>query len=132
MQWHVVCLAIGFSVLLPSAARPQTAAQLQELKRQVDALEKQLLVKGGDPNHQRITEIGGSRVHLTERPVVDDVLGGLLALGVAVLTVGAFIIILDSCYSGTEAFGELFFENLGYSIRSFEYSGPQRGVTPRA
>jgi hypothetical protein len=38
------------------------------------------------------------------------------------------IIILDSCYSGTEAFGELFFENLGYSIRSFEYSGPQRGV----
>jgi hypothetical protein len=40
----------------------------------------------------------------------------------------SIIIILDSCYSGTEAFGELFFENLGYSIRSFEYSGPQRGV----
>lgn len=38
------------------------------------------------------------------------------------------VIILDSCYSGTEAFGELFFENLGYSVRSFEYSGPQRGV----
>src|SRR5712692_10544746 len=38
------------------------------------------------------------------------------------------VIILDSCYSGTEAFGELFFENLGYSIRSFDYSGPQRGV----
>jgi hypothetical protein len=38
------------------------------------------------------------------------------------------VIILDSCYSGTEAFGELFFENLGYSIRSMEYSGPQRGV----
>lgn len=40
----------------------------------------------------------------------------------------SIIIILDSCYSGTEAFGELFFENLGYSIRSFEYSGPQRGI----
>lgn len=40
----------------------------------------------------------------------------------------SIVIILDSCYSGTEAFGELFFENLGYSIRSFEYSGPQRGV----
>ncbi len=40
----------------------------------------------------------------------------------------SIVIILDSCYSGTEAFGELFFENLGYSIRSFDYSGPQRGV----
>jgi hypothetical protein len=40
----------------------------------------------------------------------------------------SIVIILDSCYSGTEAFGELFFENLGYSVRSFEYSGPQRGV----
>jgi hypothetical protein len=40
----------------------------------------------------------------------------------------SIVIILDSCYSGTEAFGELFFENLGYAIRSFEYSGPQRGV----
>jgi hypothetical protein len=40
----------------------------------------------------------------------------------------AVVIILDSCYSGTEAFGTVFFENLGYSVRSFEYSGPQRGV----
>jgi uncharacterized caspase-like protein len=38
------------------------------------------------------------------------------------------VIILDSCYSGTEAFGAVFFENLGYSVRSFDYSGPQRGV----
>jgi uncharacterized caspase-like protein len=40
----------------------------------------------------------------------------------------AVVIILDSCYSGTEAFGEVFFENLGYSVRSFDYSGPTRGV----
>ena len=40
----------------------------------------------------------------------------------------SIVIILDSCYSGTEAFGKVFFENLGYSVRSFEYSGPQRGV----
>ncbi len=40
----------------------------------------------------------------------------------------SIVIILDSCYSGTEAFGEVFFENLGYSVRSFEYSGPERGV----
>src|SRR5947207_486676 len=40
----------------------------------------------------------------------------------------SIVIILDSCYSGTEAFGAVFFENLGYSVRSFDYSGPQRGV----
>jgi hypothetical protein len=51
-----------------------------------------------------------------------------LARQLAEIDAKAIVIILDSCYSGTEAFGELFFENLGYSIRSFEYSGPQRGV----
>jgi len=51
-----------------------------------------------------------------------------LARQLAEIDAKSIVIILDSCYSGTEAFGELFFENLGYSIRSFEYSGPQRGV----
>jgi len=51
-----------------------------------------------------------------------------LASQLANIDAKSIVIILDSCYSGTEAFGELFFENLGYSIRSFEYSGPQRGV----
>ena len=51
-----------------------------------------------------------------------------LAKQLAEIEAKSIVIILDSCYSGTEAFGELFFENLGYSIRSFDYSGPQRGV----
>jgi len=51
-----------------------------------------------------------------------------LAKQLAEIEAKSIVIILDSCYSGTEAFGELFFENLGYSIASFEYSGPQRGV----
>jgi uncharacterized membrane protein required for colicin V production len=46
-----------------------------------------------------IIEIGGSRVHLTHRVAVDDMLGGFLALGVAVLALGAFMIILDSYYA---------------------------------
>jgi hypothetical protein len=32
----------------------------------------------------------------------------------------SIVIIFDSCYSGAEAFGELFLENLGYSVRSFD------------
>jgi len=51
-----------------------------------------------------------------------------LARQLAEIEAKAVVIILDSCYSGTTEFGELFFENLGYSIRSFDYSGPQRGV----
>src|SRR5262245_17561663 len=31
----------------------------------------------------------------------------------------SIVIVFDSCYSGAEAFGELFLENLGYSVRSF-------------
>jgi hypothetical protein len=30
------------------------------------------------------------------------------------------VIIVDSCYSGTQAFGALFLENLGYSVQSFD------------
>ena len=52
-----------------------------------------------------------------------------LAAQLAAIDAHSIVIILDSCYSGTEAFGELFFENLGYQIRSFDYTpGPQRGV----
>jgi hypothetical protein len=40
----------------------------------------------------------------------------------------SIIIIVDSCYSGTEAFGDLYFENLGYTIRSFNYSSQRPGV----
>jgi len=51
-----------------------------------------------------------------------------LARQLAEIEAKAVVIILDSCYSGTTEFGELFFENLGYSIRSFDYVGPQRGI----
>jgi uncharacterized caspase-like protein len=37
-----------------------------------------------------------------------------LASQLANIDAKSIVIILDSCYSGTEAFGELFFENLGY------------------
>ena len=45
-----------------------------------------------------VIEVRGSTVHLTQRVVVDQFVGGFLALGVAVLAVGAVIIILDTYY----------------------------------
>jgi uncharacterized membrane protein required for colicin V production len=46
-----------------------------------------------------VIEIGGSTIRLTQRPAVDEILGGLLGLGVAVLTVGALLIVFDSYYA---------------------------------
>ncbi len=46
-----------------------------------------------------IIEIGGSTIQLTSRALVDEILGGLLALGVAVLVLGALLIVLDSYYA---------------------------------
>lgn len=46
-----------------------------------------------------VIEIGGKTIHLTQRVAVDEVIGGFLALGVAVLTVGALMIILGSYYA---------------------------------
>lgn len=51
-----------------------------------------------------------------------------LAKQLAQIEAKSIIVIVDSCYSGTEAFGDLFLENLGYTIRSFGYSGLQPGV----
>ena len=45
-----------------------------------------------------VVEVGGKTIHLTERVIVDRIVGGTLALGVAVLTVGAVMIILDTYY----------------------------------
>ncbi len=47
-----------------------------------------------------IIEITGTRMDLSKRHWVDDGLGGLLALGIAVLVVGSLMIILDSYYAG--------------------------------
>lgn len=51
-----------------------------------------------------------------------------LAKQLTAINAKSIVIILDSCYSGTKAFGDLFVENMGYSIRSFGVSGAARGV----
>ena len=48
-----------------------------------------------------VIEVGGRTVHLTERVIVDRFVGGLLALGLAVLAVGSVVIILDTYYAMT-------------------------------
>jgi len=48
-----------------------------------------------------VIEIGGSTIHLTQRVAVDEVLGGFLALGVAILVMASVVIILDSYYGST-------------------------------
>jgi uncharacterized membrane protein required for colicin V production len=48
-----------------------------------------------------VIEIGGSTIRLTQRVAIDEVVGGFLALGVALLTVASVVIILDSFYAGT-------------------------------
>jgi uncharacterized membrane protein required for colicin V production len=45
-----------------------------------------------------IIEIGGRTVKLSERPLVDDVLGGFLMLGATLLAIASVVIALDSYY----------------------------------
>jgi uncharacterized membrane protein required for colicin V production len=52
-----------------------------------------------------IIEIGGSTIHLTQRVAIDEVLGGFLCLGAALLTVASVAIILDSYYGGNPPVG---------------------------
>lgn len=42
-----------------------------------------------------------------------------LARQLTLINAKAIVIILDSCYSGTRAFGKLFVENLGYTVQFF-------------
>ncbi|MDZ4164195.1 MAG: PEGA domain-containing protein [Smithellaceae bacterium] len=51
-----------------------------------------------------------------------------LARQLSSINAKSMVIILDSCYSGTKDFGDLFIENLGYEIRSFGITGASRGV----
>jgi uncharacterized caspase-like protein len=51
-----------------------------------------------------------------------------LAKQLAEIEAKSIIVIVDSCYSGTGAFGDLFFENLGYTIRSLDYGTRPLGV----
>lgn len=46
-----------------------------------------------------IVEIGGNTIHLTRRVAVDQVLGGVLAVGATLLMIAAIAIALDSYYA---------------------------------
>lgn len=48
-----------------------------------------------------VIEIGGSTIHLTRRVAVDEILGGLLALGATLLAIAAVVIALDSYYAAS-------------------------------
>ena len=45
-----------------------------------------------------VIEIGGKTVHLSQRPAVDELLGGFLMLGATLLSIAAVVIALDSYY----------------------------------
>jgi uncharacterized membrane protein required for colicin V production len=45
-----------------------------------------------------VIELGGKTIHLSKRPVVDEVLGGFLMLGATLLSIAAVVIALDSYY----------------------------------
>ena len=51
-----------------------------------------------------------------------------LARQLSSINAKSIVIILDSCYSGTKAFGDLFIENLGYKVQSLAPTGAARGV----
>jgi uncharacterized membrane protein required for colicin V production len=44
-------------------------------------------------------EIGGSTIHLSKRPVVDELVGGLVMFAVGVLFVATVVIVLETYYS---------------------------------
>lgn len=45
-----------------------------------------------------VIELGGSTIQLIQRPALDQILGGVLALGVGLLMIGALLIVLDGYY----------------------------------
>jgi len=45
-----------------------------------------------------VIELGGKTIHLSKRPVVDEVVGGFLMLGATLLSIAAIVIALDSYY----------------------------------
>jgi hypothetical protein len=53
-----------------------------------------------------------------------------LARQLTLVTARSIVIVVDSCYSGTQAFGTLFLENLGYTVQSFD-DPAGRGVVRR-
>lgn len=53
-----------------------------------------------------VIEVGGRTIQLSKRAAVDEVLGGFLALGAAVLSIGALLIIFDTYYAASPPPGE--------------------------
>ena len=51
-----------------------------------------------------------------------------LARQLALINAKSIVIVLDSCYSGTKSFGDLFIDNMGFAVKSFAASGSSRGV----
>lgn len=54
-----------------------------------------------------------------------------LARQLSLVNARSIVIVVDSCYSGTQAFGALFLENLGYNVQSFDDPSGRSGVTAR-
>jgi uncharacterized caspase-like protein len=54
-----------------------------------------------------------------------------LARQLSAINARTIVIILDSCYSGNKVFGELFFENMGYSVKSFAAGNAGLGLAQR-
>lgn len=54
-----------------------------------------------------------------------------LARQLSLVNARSIVIIVDSCYSGTQAFGALFLENLGYTVDSFDDPTGRTSVSPR-
>jgi hypothetical protein len=46
-----------------------------------------------------------------------------LAKQLSAINAKSIVIVLDSCYSGNKVFGDLFFENMGYTVKSFSSGG---------
>jgi hypothetical protein len=54
-----------------------------------------------------------------------------LARQLTLVNARSIVIVVDSCYSGTQAFGALFLENLGYAVQSFNDPAGRAAVSAR-
>jgi uncharacterized membrane protein required for colicin V production len=75
-----------------------------------------------------IIELRGATVHLTRRVAVDEILGGLLALGWTLLAIATIAIALDSYYAVDHPPGEEELEIIRAIRSAFERSGIIRAM----
>ncbi len=69
-----------------------------------------------------VIEIGGSTVHLTPRVAVDEVIGGVLALGATLLMIAALVIVLDTYYLANPPAGVPEFDFVSHLSLAFDRS----------